>query len=51
MWAIALGAGLLGLGVPVAVCLGIAAALALYLNGTPLLVIPQQLFSNLRFSC
>jgi C4-dicarboxylate transporter DctM subunit len=48
MWALGLGAGLLGLGVPVAVCIGIAAALALVANGTPLLVIPQQLFSNLN---
>lgn len=48
MWAIVFGAGLLSLGVPVAVCIGIAAALALYVNGTPLLVIPQQLFSNLN---
>jgi C4-dicarboxylate transporter DctM subunit len=48
MWALVLGAGLLGVGVPVAVCIGIAATLALYANGTPLLVIPQQLFSNLN---
>jgi C4-dicarboxylate transporter DctM subunit len=48
MWAIFFGAGLLGLGVPVAVCIGIAATLALMANGTPLLVIPQQLFSNLN---
>jgi C4-dicarboxylate transporter, DctM subunit len=48
MWAIAFGAGLLGLGVPVAICIGIAATLALSINGTPLLVIPQQLFSNLN---
>lgn len=48
MWALILGAGLLGVGVPVAVCIGIAATLALYANGTPLLVIPQQLFSNLN---
>lgn len=48
MWALALGAGLLGLGVPVAICIGIAATIALSLNGTPLLVIPQQLFSNLN---
>jgi C4-dicarboxylate transporter DctM subunit len=48
MWAMVLGAGLLALGVPVAICIGIAATLALWLNGTPLLVIPQQLFSNLN---
>jgi C4-dicarboxylate transporter DctM subunit len=48
MWAIAFGAGLLGLGVPVAICIGIAATIALSVNGTPLLVIPQQLFSNLN---
>src|SRR5689334_220685 len=48
MWAIAFGAGLLGLGVPVAICIGIAATLALSINGTPLLVIPQQLFANLN---
>jgi len=48
MWAIAFGAGLLGLGVPVAICIGIAATLALSINGTSLLVIPQQLFSNLN---
>jgi C4-dicarboxylate transporter DctM subunit len=48
MWALFFGAGLLGLGVPVAVCIGIAATLALLSNGTPLLVIPQQLFSNLN---
>ena len=48
MWALALGAGFLGLGVPVAICIGIAATIALTLNGTPLLVIPQQLFSNLN---
>lgn len=48
MLALFFGAGLLGLGVPVAVCIGIAATLALMANGTPLLVIPQQLFSNLN---
>jgi C4-dicarboxylate transporter DctM subunit len=48
MWALAVGAGFLGLGVPVAICIGIAATIALTLNGTPLLVIPQQLFSNLN---
>jgi C4-dicarboxylate transporter DctM subunit len=48
MWAIVLGAGLLGFGVPVAICIGIAAVVALSLNGTPLLVVPQQLFSNLN---
>jgi C4-dicarboxylate transporter DctM subunit len=47
MWALGLGAGLLAFGVPVAVCIGIAATLALAAGGTPLLVIPQQLFSNL----
>jgi len=44
MWALALGAGLLGIGVPVAVCIGIAATLALAATGVPLLVIPQQFF-------
>ena len=48
MWGIVLGAGLLALGVPVAVCIGIAGTIALASNGTPLLVIPQQLFSNLN---
>lgn len=48
MWAIVLGAGLLGFGVPVAICIGIAAVVALSLNGTPLLVVPQQLFANLN---
>jgi len=43
MWAIAFGAGLLGLGVPVAICIGIAATLALSINGTPLLVISEQI--------
>src|ERR1700744_391546 len=47
MWALALGAGFLGLGVPVAVCIGIAATIAIASTGTPLLVIPQQLFANL----
>jgi C4-dicarboxylate transporter DctM subunit len=48
MWALGLGAGLLALGVPVAICIGIAASVALALVDTPLLVIPQQLFSNLN---
>jgi C4-dicarboxylate transporter DctM subunit len=48
MWALFLGAGLIGAGVPVAICIGLAAVVALSLNGTPLLVIPQQLFSNLN---
>ena len=48
MWGIVLGAGLLALGVPVAICIGIAGTVALASNGTPLLVIPQQLFSNLN---
>ncbi|WP_409017884.1 TRAP transporter large permease subunit [Caballeronia sp. LZ033] len=32
MWAIAFGAGLLGLGVPVAICIGIAATIAVALQ-------------------
>jgi len=48
MWALGLGAGLLALGVPVAICIGIAATIALASTGTPLLVIPQQLFANLN---
>jgi C4-dicarboxylate transporter, DctM subunit len=45
---LALGAGFLALGVPVAICIGIAGAIAIASTGTPLLVIPQQLFSNLN---
>lgn len=48
MWALAVGAGLLGVGVPVAVCIGIAATIALASAGVPLLIIPQQLFANLN---
>lgn len=48
MWALGLGASLLALGVPVAICIGIAATIALASTGTPLLVIPQQLFANLN---
>jgi C4-dicarboxylate transporter DctM subunit len=48
MWALGLGASLLALGIPVAICIGMAATLALASIGTPLLVIPQQLFSNLN---
>lgn len=48
MWGLVAGAVLLAMGVPVAVCIGIAATIALALNGSPLLVIPQQLFSNLN---
>lgn len=48
MWALAFGVGLLALGTPVAICIGIAATLALASNGTPLLIIPQQLFANLN---
>jgi C4-dicarboxylate transporter DctM subunit len=48
MWSLGMGAALIGLGVPVAVCIGLAATLALAANGTPLLVIPQQLFANLN---
>jgi C4-dicarboxylate transporter DctM subunit len=43
MWSLGFGAGLIALGVPVAVCIGLAATLALASTGTPLLVIPQQL--------
>ncbi|MBK6007092.1 TRAP transporter large permease [Ramlibacter ginsenosidimutans] len=48
MWSLGMGALLIGLGVPVAVCIGLAATLALAFNSTPLLVIPQQLFANLN---
>ena len=48
MWSLGFGAGLIALGVPVAVCIGLAATLALASTGTPLLVIPQQLFANLN---
>ncbi len=48
MWALGLGVGLLAAGVPVAVCIGIAATVALAANGTALLVIPQQYFGNLN---
>jgi len=48
MWSLGFGAGLIALGVPVAVCIGLAARLALASTGTPLLVIPQQLFANLN---
>ena len=48
MWGLVAGAVLLAMGVPVAVCIGIAATIALASNGSPLLVIPQQLFSNLN---
>ena len=48
MWSLGFGAGLIALGVPVAMCIGLAATLALASTGTPLLVIPQQLFANLN---
>lgn len=48
MWGLALGGGLLAFGVPVAICIGLAGAIAIASTGTPLLVIPQQLFSNLN---
>lgn len=48
MWSLGFGAAMLALGVPVAVCIGLAATMALASTGTPLLVIPQQLFSNLN---
>ena len=48
MWSLGLGAALIGLGIPVAVCIGLAATMALASTGTPLLVIPQQLFANLN---
>jgi tripartite ATP-independent transporter DctM subunit len=38
---------LLAFGVPVALCLGLAGTLALWLGGVNLLVVPQQFFSNL----
>lgn len=47
MWGLIVGVVLLALGVPVAVCIGIAGTLAIASTGTPLLVIPQQLFANL----
>lgn len=48
MWALGVGLALLAIGVPVAVCIGIAATVALASTGTPLLVIPQQFFANLN---
>lgn len=48
MTALLCGVVLLLLGVPVAVCIGLAAALALAGTGTPLLVVPQQFFANLN---
>ena len=48
MWSLGFGAAMLALGVPVAVCIGLAATMALASTGTSLLVIPQQLFSNLN---
>lgn len=48
MWSLSFGVAILALGVPVAVCIGLAATIALASTGTPLLVIPQQLFSNLN---
>lgn len=47
MWGLVVGIVLLALGVPVAVCIGIAGTLAIASTGTPLLIIPQQLFANL----
>ncbi len=47
MWGLIVGVVLLALGVPVAICIGIAGTLAIASTGTPLLVIPQQLFANL----
>ena len=48
MWSLGFGAAMLALGVPVAVCIGLAATMAQASTGTSLLVIPQQLFSNLN---
>ena len=48
MWSLGFGAAMLALGVPVAVCIGLAATMALASTGAPLLVIPQQFFSNLN---
>ncbi len=48
MWSLGFGLSMLALGVPVAVCIGVAATIALASTGTPLLIIPQQLFSNLN---
>jgi C4-dicarboxylate transporter DctM subunit len=48
MWALATGIALLLIGVPVAVCIGLAAAVALSTAGTPLLIVPQQFFANLN---
>lgn len=48
MWALATGILLLLIGVPVAVCIGLAAAMALATAGTPLLIVPQQFFANLN---
>jgi C4-dicarboxylate transporter DctM subunit len=48
MWALALGVAMMLIGVPVSVCIGVAATIALASTGTPLLVIPQQFFSNLN---
>jgi C4-dicarboxylate transporter DctM subunit len=48
MWSLGMGAALIGMGVPVAICIGLAATLALASTSTPLLVIPQQLFANLN---
>lgn len=48
MLALGIGVALLAIGVPVAVCIGIAAIVALGATDTPLLVIPQQLFANLN---
>jgi C4-dicarboxylate transporter, DctM subunit len=47
VWGLIIGIVLLALGVPVAICIGIAGTLAIASTGTPLLVIPQQLFANL----
>lgn len=48
MWALVLGVAMMVIGVPVSVCIGVAATIALASTGTPLLVIPQQFFSNLN---
>jgi C4-dicarboxylate transporter, DctM subunit len=48
MWALATGIALLLIGVPVAACIGLAAAVALATAGTPLLIVPQQFFANLN---
>ncbi|WFU14667.1 copper chaperone PCu(A)C [Bradyrhizobium sp. CB3481] len=47
MWGLRIGVVLLGPSAPIAICVGIASALAVASAGTPLLVVPQQLFAKL----